>query len=605
MTVPLPVYYVIPLLLTIALSTACPHSCICKWRNGKQSVECLGQSLLIIPEGIDVATQVLDASGNNLRYIEQDKFLNMGLINLQKLFLNRCEIRLVYRNAFKGLTNLVELDLSENMLEIVPSEALLNCQSLMRLSLSKNPITTLERLAFNHLNFLTTLDLSGCKISEMNEAAFTSLHSLEWIDLSGNKIRSLPGMRLFPNRLKGVQLQNNPWTCDCNIRTFHNWLKRDIIPVLIQPECNEPEQFIGRQIKKLNEEEFHCAPEMSPSSFYFETEVGKNITLLCQVKSVSPAKIRWGFQGQILSNNTEPIPGEHLVYFMEKGSEIKESRLFIYNLNLESNGTFYCLAENSAGVASANYTIMIILKQVPIRFEKEDFTGFPSDLFSILLALGLIMLSLCLVALFMAVLKYRPKSNKIEEEMGDVQNVHQFERNENNVRPTKSILKYSSDQKSFSLPRINDEPDIELSKKNPDIIRGIKGNSKGKFNNSVSISNDFKQKLMEFEGYGRSFVPGTSVSSIQPLPIVTPQINSRVSNKQYTEPYLKPTLAGKHRPVSAPTFERYVEGYRVSRDGIEGASFGKHISLSEKCSPNFGKRIINVMPQTRFDDVQL
>lgn len=283
MIIPILSAFLMPLLLTFALNSGCPPSCICKWRNGKQTVECNGKSLLIIPEGIDSATQVLDVSGNNLQYIKGENFLKIGLINLQKLFISRCGIKIIQDDAFKGLTNLVELDLSENLLETVPTEALLNCPSLMRLSLSKNPISSLDRLAFNHLSFLTTLDISGCEITEVHEAAFSSLYSLEWIDISNNKIRHFPDMGLFPNRLKGVQLGENPWICDCNIRSFNYWLKKDIVPILVPPVCREPRKFRGIPVRGLNESELACTPEVTLSSFYFELEEGRNVTLYCQV----------------------------------------------------------------------------------------------------------------------------------------------------------------------------------------------------------------------------------------------------------------------------------------------------------------------------------
>lgn len=282
------------LLAILVCSKACPTSCICKWRNGKQTVECLGGNLLRIPLEIDTATQVLDISGNNLEHLVKENFLRLGLINLQKLFLSRCSILTVDDDAFKGLTNLVELDLSENLLTMSPTAALLSCPSLMRLSLSKNPIELLERLAFNHLSFLTTLDLSQCQISKVDEAAFNSLYSLEWLDLSGNRIKTFPSMRLFPIKLKGVQLHDNPWQCDCNIRVFNEWLRRGVVPILMQPVCSVPPRLRAVQVRSLEEQDLACSPELSPASFYFESEEGRNVTLICQA-SVNYSKFSQKF----------------------------------------------------------------------------------------------------------------------------------------------------------------------------------------------------------------------------------------------------------------------------------------------------------------------
>jgi len=38
---------------------ACPTDCSCKWKGGKQSVECLNRSLRTFPGPIDPGTQVI------------------------------------------------------------------------------------------------------------------------------------------------------------------------------------------------------------------------------------------------------------------------------------------------------------------------------------------------------------------------------------------------------------------------------------------------------------------------------------------------------------------------------------------------------------------
>lgn len=121
-----------------------------------------------------------------------------------------------------------------------------------------------------------------------------------------------------------------------------------------------------------------------------------------------PARISWIFQGQVLQNNSEPSAGLRFVYFTEESEEEKQSSLFIYNLNSANNGTFYCLAENPAGAASANYTIMIILKQEPITLEEDQ--AFPIDVASIFVAAGLVLASLCFVAVVMTLCKRKSKS---------------------------------------------------------------------------------------------------------------------------------------------------------------------------------------------------
>ena len=42
----------------------------------------------------------------------------LGITNLQKIFVSYCKIRKINPEAFRKLTNLVELDLGENLIQV-------------------------------------------------------------------------------------------------------------------------------------------------------------------------------------------------------------------------------------------------------------------------------------------------------------------------------------------------------------------------------------------------------------------------------------------------------------------------------------------------------
>lgn len=343
---------------------ACPSFCICKWKSGKQTVECNNKDLLIIPEGMDSGTQVLEFNGNNLHILHSEKFLKLDLINLQKIYLSRCRIKIIEERTFRGLTNLVELDLSGNMLENVPSESFLDCPSLMRLTLSDNPIKTLRKAAFNHLSFLSTLELSNCELARVEENAFQGLMNIEWLHLDRNKLTALKGLSTLSKSLKGIDLQNNPWECDCRLTELHAWMVEINIAFTEEPLCNAPARLAGQAVKSVPENELACLPDVSPTTFYLEIGEGKNVSLLCNVKAIPPAKVSWWFQGQLLQNDTVVAPGVHLLYYIEEGVTEKQSELLIFNANAEDNGTFICSAENAAGIAQSNFTIRVVIKEV-------------------------------------------------------------------------------------------------------------------------------------------------------------------------------------------------------------------------------------------------
>ena len=84
-------------------------------------MECRDKGQISIPEKVDIETQVLDLSGNNLQILPREVFSRRGLLNLQKLYLSNCKIGQIDPTAFRGLTNLVELNLSGNLLTSVPT----------------------------------------------------------------------------------------------------------------------------------------------------------------------------------------------------------------------------------------------------------------------------------------------------------------------------------------------------------------------------------------------------------------------------------------------------------------------------------------------------
>lgn len=114
---------------------------------------------------------MLDISGNKFETLPPDHFMRSGLINLQKIYLSRCQLSHINSRAFRGLSNLVDLDLSHNVLGEVPSPAFPDCQGLMKLILSGNPIRTLTKKAFIALQSLTSLEMSHCEIERIEKVS--------------------------------------------------------------------------------------------------------------------------------------------------------------------------------------------------------------------------------------------------------------------------------------------------------------------------------------------------------------------------------------------------------------------------------------------------
>ncbi|XP_062547885.1 uncharacterized protein LOC134213192 [Armigeres subalbatus] len=388
------------LLNVVRLVNSCPTDvCVCKWKGGKQTVECGGQQLPRIPEEMDPGTQVLNFSGNALTVLQNERFKKLDLINLQKIYLSRNQLMRIHEKAFKGLTNLVELDLSENSLTAVPTETFSDYPALMRLTLSGNPIRTLQTNAFKHLSYLTTLELSNCQIDLIEDEAFIGMDNLEWLRLDGNRITTIQGNHVLPENLHGINLQANRWQCDCRLLDIHTWLNSFNVPQRQEePKCSGPLRLAGQIIKTIQPEDLACLPIITPDSLYREISEGRNMSLTCKISAVPEASVSWWFQGQLLQNDSLLANNLHLYHYSEDFGDEKRSELLIYNISPEDNGTFSCIAENSAGRVQANYTLHVIVKEEPVVEE----VSFSQEHFLIIVAASaatgfLLFLTLCII----------------------------------------------------------------------------------------------------------------------------------------------------------------------------------------------------------------
>ncbi|KAL5239602.1 hypothetical protein ACI65C_007012 [Semiaphis heraclei] len=331
----------------LAAAAGCPLGCTCKWKGGKQTVECVNRGLSSIPVGIDAGTQVLDMSGNSMDALSRGRFMSAGLSNLQKIFMARCRITYVDDAAFQGLSNLVELDLSDNGITDIPTKSFDDYPQLMKLVLSGNAVTVVRTAAFKRLAYLTVLDLSRCRVSTIEPGAFDGLHNIEWLRLDHNQIVRIEsaGAVVLPLRLHGIEMHHNPWTCDCRLRDVHRWLNNNSAPHTVEPTCHGPDRLRGSVIRKLDAEDLACTPVAAATSpEYVETDAGKNVTLACRVTPAGQARVSWWFEGRQVANGTTAAATE----------------LTIEDAGPADNGTYACVAENRAGWATCNFTVRIV-----------------------------------------------------------------------------------------------------------------------------------------------------------------------------------------------------------------------------------------------------
>lgn len=338
---------------------SCPPVCMCKWKGGKQTVECVDRALITVPELVDPATQVLDLSGNNLQILPQEAFARTGLVNLQRVYLRSCNIGQINDRAFRGLTNLVELDLSHNLLTQIPSNSFKDAPFLRDLTLAHNPVLKVNSESLNNLGSVVKLDLSKCDIRDISSEAFRNLRSLESLKLNGNNLRELPISSLEKmDKLRAIDLSDNPWTCDCRLRELKLWLaKRKLIST---PRCSAPTRLANKPFSELHIDDFACKPEILPVSRHVEAGVGENATITCRTEAIPSAIINWYWNGRLLLNSSN-FNSHQKIYIFEEGDVKKRSSLVLTNTQEADSGEFYCVSENKGGSAEANFTVHVTL----------------------------------------------------------------------------------------------------------------------------------------------------------------------------------------------------------------------------------------------------
>lgn len=373
----------------------CPKVCECKWKDGKETVTCIAAEFIDIPRQLDPSTQVLDLQHNNLQVLPRDAFVDTGLVNLQKLWLSHCKIKHLDRGAFNMLDNLVDLDLSHNLLRVVPTAALIDIPGLRELSLANNELAAIPADAFAPTADLVSLDLSSNRIRSINPNAFRCLATLEILKLSSNLLVYLMKDLLVPLKaLHGLNLNDNPWTCDCRLRPMRQWMLDHKINSVTAPSCARPKRVSGVSWEFLELDEFVCEPHVSAVTDQIEADTDDKASLVCRVDSDVEVSVSWLFRQEPLQPLRKSTRYRILKHLGADQSYVM-SNLTIKRVQPRDQGTYTCVAENKAGRSEANLTLQVAREETEVSLvymDKKYMTG------SLLSGLGVLVTILLLVS---------------------------------------------------------------------------------------------------------------------------------------------------------------------------------------------------------------
>lgn len=340
---------------------SCPGVCDCKWKDGKESVMCINTNLTTIPVNLDAGVLVFNFVGNSLVRLDDDVFERAGLLNLQKLHLIRCNIKVIERYAFRNLNNLVDLDLSYNAFNIVPSQAFAPIPGLRELKLNGNPILRISKLAFVHVHELIRLEIAECRIGYIDENGFQGLgQTLEWLKLSNNRLVNVkPQTFTILRALHGIELNDNPLNCSCEARPLRDWMLDRSLSSSASPVCRYPVHNFNKSWEKLQDDDFACLPSVHAPFKIINAYEGDNVTLACKVGGTPTPNVKWTLRNRVLLNNSLGQPVKNKRSYLIQSVSNSYSNLTILSLEMQDTGEYVCIAENKAGKVITDIVLTI------------------------------------------------------------------------------------------------------------------------------------------------------------------------------------------------------------------------------------------------------
>nr|XP_039250277.1 protein artichoke-like [Styela clava] len=207
--------------------------------------------------------ETLYLSHTPVSQIPENSFIS-HLSNLMGLIMNDCNFENIPIEALKSNSKLGYLVLDRNPI-IQISEKFSQLKNLVQLQLSDTQsLSTVSEIAFKNLTKLETLKLSGGKITNLGSLTFADLVNLEVIDLSNNNLTQ-PDSQWFssinPNEVKSINLQDNPWVCDCGALEYKQWMEdgsQNLDDYFVSITCTEPQMYKSWEISEIHSSDLVC-----------------------------------------------------------------------------------------------------------------------------------------------------------------------------------------------------------------------------------------------------------------------------------------------------------------------------------------------------------
>lgn len=196
--------------------------------NGNHIVHVVSNTFVKLPNLIQLSMRSLPTKPD----IESYAFNNS---HLRELYLTNSHLSFnthVHEDAFRGI-NLHILDVTANRFRDVTEDQMLNffghLKYVQSFTMGSCQLQNIPRFLYR-LKYLEGISLYSNIISNIPEGIFSNLTHLKKLWLDQNKIASITEHAIPRNireQLSIINLADNPFTCDCNLRWFIDWVQRN------------------------------------------------------------------------------------------------------------------------------------------------------------------------------------------------------------------------------------------------------------------------------------------------------------------------------------------------------------------------------------------
>ncbi|XP_006824235.1 uncharacterized protein LOC102801696 [Saccoglossus kowalevskii] len=293
---------------------------------------------------LDLSSNELSSTPSSVRMLRQLKRLDIQSNKIVQLDVD----------VYSELRGLNILNLNENQLENIPGDILSNFDNLTQLYLGYNNITHIPKDGFGSGSKLQRLYLNNNNMETIDANAFRGFSDLTFIDLTFNALSSLPD-NVFADAPNDaiVNLDHNPWHCDCNLFWLAEWYTNHIYDSY--PKCQTPSELIDVNLNKLTEKIVCAAPKVrNDTNTTITATVGTNQTIKCESDGTPAPLVVWHTpNGSVISPemiSTGAIDGKYSMVSLS---------LIVHAVAVTDAGNYTCFVWNILGNSSRTVSLVV------------------------------------------------------------------------------------------------------------------------------------------------------------------------------------------------------------------------------------------------------